>query len=82
MRPPKRGNWSRPTGKQGQPRDVLCPIALDGAWKDSPWPGALRRQIEDYMILDFSGWKDQADMEKQFQKLYEGIRLNYPAAPR
>lgn len=35
--------------------DVLCPVALDGAWKTCSWPGPLRRQIEDYHILDFSG---------------------------
>ena len=29
-------------------RDVLCPVALDDAWKTCDWPGPLRRQTEDY----------------------------------
>lgn len=28
--------------------DVLCPVAVDAAWKTCDWPGPLRRQIEDY----------------------------------
>ena len=39
-------------------RDVLCPVALDGSWKECRWPERLREQIEEYNILDFSDWKD------------------------
>jgi hypothetical protein len=53
-------------------RDVLCPVALDDAWKSCRWPGPLRRQIENYNILDFS-----RDMNGQFAKLEEGLGLFY-----
>ena len=64
--------------KAGEPRDVLCPVALDEAWKSCTWPGPLRRQIEDYNVLDFSGWEDDKEkMTRQFTRLYEGLVLNY-----
>ena len=63
--------------EQGYRRDVLCPVALDDAWKDCDWPGRLRTQIEDYNILDFSGWEGADKMARQFTKLYEGVILNY-----
>lgn len=53
-------------------RDVLCPVALDDSWKSCAWPGPLRRQIEDYNILDFS-----TDIDGQFAKLKEGLGLFY-----
>ena len=53
-------------------------MALDDAWKKrSDWPRWLRRQIEDYNILDFSGWQDSAVLAAQFEKLYKGIVLHY-----
>ena len=58
-------------------RDVLCPVALDEAWRTCSWPGPLRRQIEDYHILDFSGWRDTATLERQFGKLLDGLSLFY-----
>ena len=61
-------------------RDVLCPIALDDAWKAGDWPGPLRRQIEDYHVLSFSDWKKTKSLDRQFAKLLEGLRLFYPAA--
>jgi hypothetical protein len=62
-------------------RDVLCPVALDASWKTSKWPGPLRRQIEDYHVLDFSHWRDAEVFKQQFGKLVEGLRLFYqPAA--
>ncbi len=57
-------------------RDVLCPIALDDAWKTCDWPGPLRRQVMDYNILDFS--KDDA-FDEQFEKLVSGIVEFYPS---
>lgn len=53
-------------------RDVICPIALDDAWKTADWPGPLRRQIEDYHILDLS-----SPTEKDFAKLIDGLNLFY-----
>ena len=40
-------------------RDVLCPVALDDAWKTCRWPARLREQIEEYLILDFSAWEEE-----------------------
>lgn len=58
-------------------RDVLCPVALDEEWKTCDWPGVLRRQIEDYYVLDFSRWEDGAVMKRQFRRLLEGLALFY-----
>jgi hypothetical protein len=58
-------------------RDVLCPVALDGAWKDCPWPVRLREQIMEYNILDFSNWKDESEFTKKFEKLVQGLDLFY-----
>ncbi len=66
--------------EKAEKRDVLCPVALDDAWKTCSWPGPLRRQIEDYNILDFSEWQDDAAMERQFKKLIEGLGMFYLTA--
>jgi hypothetical protein len=58
-------------------RDVLCPIALDGSWKNSNWPRRLMRQVMEYSILDFSAWKDDVFFKKNFKKLIDGLELYY-----
>jgi uncharacterized protein YjbI with pentapeptide repeats len=58
-------------------RDVLCPVALDGAWKDCNWPARLREQIMEYNILDFANWKDESEFTGKFAKLVEGLDLFY-----
>ncbi|MFH1524074.1 MAG: toll/interleukin-1 receptor domain-containing protein [Chloroflexota bacterium] len=58
-------------------RDVLCPVALDEAWKDCRWPARLREQIMEYNILDFSNWKDEREFWKKFRKLVGGLDLFY-----
>jgi hypothetical protein len=58
-------------------RDVLCPVALDEAWKDCKWPERLREQIMDYNILDFSEWMDKDEFSKMFRKLIDGLDLFY-----
>jgi hypothetical protein len=58
-------------------RDVLCPVALDDAWKDCKWPARLREQIEEYHVMDFSNWKDDAEFTRKFGKLVEGLDLFY-----
>ncbi len=63
--------------EEGNPRDLLCPVALDESWKSCPWPDWLRRQIEAYNILDFSSWQEGEAMERQFAKLYDGLKLSY-----
>lgn len=58
-------------------RDVLCPVAIDDSWKDCDWPGRLRTQIENYNILPFKGWEDQAVFDRMFAKLLGGLDLFY-----
>ena len=58
-------------------RDVLCPIALDGAWKTCDWPGPLRQQVEDFTILDFSEWQDPEKLDQMFRRLIRGLELFY-----
>ena len=56
-------------------RDVLCPVALDDAWKDCKWPARLREHIMEYHILDFSKWKNEGEFGKMFRKLIDGLDL-------
>lgn len=58
-------------------RDVLCPVALDDAWKNCNWEARLREQIMKYNILDFSNWKDDAEFTRKFARLVEGLDLFY-----
>jgi uncharacterized protein YjbI with pentapeptide repeats len=58
-------------------RDVLCPVALDAEWRSSPWPAVLRRQIEDYYIIDFSRWQEPALFNEQWLRLLGGLSLYY-----
>jgi uncharacterized protein YjbI with pentapeptide repeats len=58
-------------------RDVLCPVALDDGWKESPWPKRVMEQVMEYNILDFSRWEDDGEFEKLFKKLIDGLELFY-----
>lgn len=58
-------------------RDVLCPVALDDSWKSSPWPERVMEQITEYNILDFSGWQDKSNFDRQFAKLLSGLGIFY-----
>jgi hypothetical protein len=58
-------------------RDVLCPITLDGSWKDCGWPERLREQIMEYNILDFSEWRDEDKFRRMFSRLLDGLDLFY-----
>jgi len=58
-------------------RDVLCPVALDDSWKDSPWPKRVMEQVMEYNILDFSKWEQNAEFGKLFKKLIDGLELFY-----
>jgi uncharacterized protein YjbI with pentapeptide repeats len=59
-------------------RDLICPIALDGAWQDCRWPARLMEQVKEYNVLDFSRWNDDAFFDEQFKKLIRGLSLFYP----
>jgi uncharacterized protein YjbI with pentapeptide repeats len=58
-------------------RDVLCPVALDDSWKDSPWPKKVMEQIMEYNILDFSEWRDDRKFDAMFRRLIDGLELFY-----
>lgn len=58
-------------------RDVLCPIALDGSWRNNSWSTPLRAQIAKYNILDFSGWQDPETLDTLTWRLLKGLRLFY-----
>lgn len=60
--------------------DVLCPIALDDAWKTCDWNAPLRTQIMKYTILDFSQWQDSKAFDDAFRKIKTGLDLFYPRA--
>ena len=60
-------------------RDVLCPVALDDAWKSKP-KDQLWRQLWKKNVLDFSKWKTK-EFKTVFDKLVAGLKINYePAA--
>jgi uncharacterized protein YjbI with pentapeptide repeats len=58
-------------------RDVLCPVALDGSWKDSSWPKRIMEQIMEYNILDFSAWEEESKFNGLFRRLVDGLELFY-----
>ncbi len=60
-----------------QERDVLCPVAIDDSWKTCKWPERLRAQVQEYSILDFSGWQDPDTFNEQLRRLAAGIRKWY-----
>ncbi len=70
--------------EKDQGRAVLCPIALDDAWKEKiaakDQPGDpsrhLWRTLQQKLILDFSGW-DTELFDESFQKLVRGLKTNY-----
>jgi hypothetical protein len=55
-------------------RDVLCPVAVDDAWK-SAIRTARWRHLGSKFVVDFSDWNDS--FEKCFEKLLKGLRANY-----
>jgi hypothetical protein len=63
---------------------VLCPIALDDAWKakvaaeDTPGDPSrvLWRTLQQKLVVDFSRWKTRA-FDGSFQKLLRGLQLHY-----
>jgi uncharacterized protein YjbI with pentapeptide repeats len=57
--------------------DVLCPVALDDNWKNSPWPKRIMEQVMEYNILDFSMWTDDGKFGNTFDKLIDGLELFY-----
>jgi hypothetical protein len=58
-------------------REVLCPVALDGSWKNSPWPKRLMEPVREYNMLDFSNWRDARKFGSTFNKLIKGVELFY-----
>jgi len=70
--------------EKAEGRAVLCPVALDDAWKakvdakDGPGDAgrALWRTLTQKLVVDFSTWKTMA-FEKAFEKLLRGLKLYY-----
>lgn len=58
-------------------RDMLCPVALDDAWKDCRWSRKLRTQIKKYNILPFHDWENPAAFDRMFHRLVEGLAIFY-----
>jgi uncharacterized protein YjbI with pentapeptide repeats len=58
-------------------RDVLCPVALDGSWKDCGWPERVMEQVMEYNVLDFSKWQDDGVFRQMFDRLLDGLQLFY-----
>ncbi len=58
-------------------KDILCPVALDDSWKNSPWAKRIMEQILEYNILDFSEWDDDIKFRNVFNKLIDGLGLFY-----
>jgi TIR domain len=63
--------------QRGEPRHVLCPVALDAAWETAGWPERLMNQIKKYNILDFSSWEDEEFLEAMFGRLLKGLGIYY-----
>lgn len=55
----------------------LCPVALDGAWKDSHWPDRMMKDLMEYLVLDYSQWQDKDFFEGQYKKLEKGLGIYY-----
>jgi hypothetical protein len=70
--------------EKAEERPVLCPIALDDAWKAKVEakgrPGdpsrVLWRTLKKKVVVDFSGWESGA-FEGSIEKLLRGLKLHY-----
>jgi len=52
-------------------RDMLIPIALDHSWRESP----LSSVLQDYSVLDFSGWQNSELFRKQIEGLVASLLI-------
>ncbi len=75
--------------ERAEGRAVLCPVALDDAWKTKvdakTGPGDPSRQLwrtlGQKLVVDFSRWETEA-FEQAFGKLLRGLKVSYgPADP-
>jgi hypothetical protein len=70
--------------EKAEGRPVLCPIALDDAWKSKVeakvGPEAPSRDLwltlKQKLVLDFSDWEKRG-IREPFQKLVRGLKTNY-----
>ncbi|MCH7591408.1 MAG: toll/interleukin-1 receptor domain-containing protein [Planctomycetes bacterium] len=58
-------------------RDVLCPVALDDAWKEKTKGKDHWCEVREKNVLDFSKWKTKA-FDGVFCKLVDGLKKYYP----
>ena len=61
--------------EKAEGRDVLCPVALDDAWKKRRYE-VEREHITKKNIIDFSKWKTKS-FNAQFDKLLKGLKIFY-----
>lgn len=61
-----------------QDRDILCPVALDEAWKDKVLnnPDVSWEHLGKKNVLDFSQWETDG-FDTQFKKLLSGLKIYY-----
>ena len=61
---------------------MLCPYERIRAWKcfDADTGKDMAREIREYLIPDFSAWKDHDRFEAEFKKLLRDLRANAATA--
>ena len=62
---------------------ALCPFEEIRKWKsfDADSGKDMAREVREYLIPDFSGWKDNDTFEAKFQKLLQDLKSDSPAPP-
>ena len=65
--------------EKAEKRHVLCPVALDDAWRGKT-DDVLWRQLFKKSVLDFAKWEDEANFEAQFARLLKGLKIFYSPA--
>ena len=76
-------DWVKAEIKAGRERErkenrhILCPIALDDAWKEKTIDSVLWGQVAENNILDFSDWEDDKSFTTVFDRLIRGLKFYY-----
>ena len=66
-----------PDKEEEEGRDVLCPVALDDSWKEKCKSGPTWGHLESKLVVDFSSWDEPAAFDVAYQKLLDGLKMNY-----
>lgn len=66
--------------EKSQDRHIICPIAIDDAWKSNPPDGRRYMDtIRERFVVPFG---PDHDFENHFQKLLKGMKTNYEIGAR